>query len=72
MLTPKNHRNALPTDYKLKEYCIKSILGYGGFGITYLAHDTELDALVAIKEYLPNELAVREDTYDAAQISRRY
>ena len=31
-----------------------------GFGITYLAHDTHLDRRVAVKEYLPNEFAVRD------------
>jgi TPR repeat protein len=60
MSTPTNHRNALPTGYQLQEYQIQSILGHGGFGITYLAHDTKLDAPVAIKEYLPNEIAVRD------------
>lgn len=41
-------------------YEIKRVLGQGGFGITYLAHDTNLHQLVAIKEYLPTEFAVRE------------
>jgi serine/threonine protein kinase len=49
--------------YELQEYQIKSILGHGGFGITYLAHNTTLNAEVAIKEYLPNEIAVREGDY---------
>ena len=55
------YRNALPIGYHLHEYIIQSVLGDGGFGITYLAKDTELNALVAIKEYLPNELAIREN-----------
>ncbi|MDP1753637.1 MAG: protein kinase [Reyranella sp.] len=38
-----------------------SVLGQGGFGITYRAHDTQLDREVAIKEYLPLALAVRQD-----------
>jgi serine/threonine protein kinase len=42
-------------------YRIESVLGQGGFGITYLAHDTNLDKQVAIKEYLPIELAMREN-----------
>ena len=55
------HLGALPTGFRLQEYKIERILGYGGFGITYLATDTNLDKSVAIKEYLPNELAVRTD-----------
>lgn len=54
------HRNALHTGHKLHWYEIVSILGQGGFGITYLANDPNLDLLVAIKEFLPMELAVRE------------
>src|SRR5262249_36094982 len=36
-------------------------LGQGGFGITYRAHDGQLGREVAIKEYLPAALAVRQD-----------
>ena len=54
------HRNSLQAGYQLHWYVIKRILGQGGFGITYLAEDTNLDQEVAIKEYLPIELAVRE------------
>lgn len=50
---------ALRPGYRLLEYTIESVLGSGGFGITYLAHDNNLQAKVAIKEYLPNDLAVR-------------
>ena len=55
------HKNALRSGYRLAEYTIESVLGYGGFGITYLARDTSLGALVAIKEYLPHEIANRDD-----------
>ena len=53
------HKNALRVGYHLAEYTIESVLGHGGFGITYLARDTTLGALVAIKEYLPHEIANR-------------
>jgi len=53
------HHGALPKSYRLQEYRIERVLGFGGFGITYLAIDTNLDKTVAIKEYLPNDLALR-------------
>jgi len=54
------HKNALPVGYTLAEYTIESVLGTGGFGITYLARDTSLGALVAVKEFLPHEIAMRD------------
>lgn len=42
-------------------YRITAVLGQGGFGITYRAFDAELDRQVAIKEYLPAALAIRQD-----------
>lgn len=56
----KIHRNSLQPGYKLHWYKIKSVLGQGGFGITYLASDLNLHRDVAIKEYLPVEFSVRE------------
>ena len=35
-------------------------MGHGGFGIVYKARHDELDHAVAIKEYIPSEVAVRE------------
>ncbi len=55
--------NTLPIGSCLQEYELKKILGVGGFGITYLADDQQLNKQVAIKEYYPNELAVRDKTY---------
>lgn len=55
----KTKNNALPVGYQLGEYTIKSVLGQGGFGITYLAQDTHLGSLVAIKEYFPEDYAER-------------
>lgn len=67
--TITDHRNALPAGYQLAEYRILSILGHGGFGITYLAHDEDLHQNVAIKEYLPREVATRESKSTVAPIS---
>lgn len=55
------HKSSLQSGYRLAEYTIESVLGHGGFGITYLAHDTTLGAQVAIKEYLPHEIANRDN-----------
>ena len=53
------YRNALPLETSLLEYRLEGVLGAGGFGITYLALDTHLEKQVAIKEYLPTDLAMR-------------
>jgi serine/threonine protein kinase len=53
--------NALPAGYTLQEYRIEEMLGAGGFGLTYLAHDANLNTKVAIKEYLPADFAVRSE-----------
>ncbi len=52
----------MPVGTVLREFTIQAVLGHGGFGIVYRAGHDELDLTVAIKEYLPVELAVREGT----------
>ena len=52
--------NDLQVGFKILWYEIKSVLGRGGFGVTYLAEDTNLNRLVAIKEYLPFDFASRD------------
>ena len=54
-----SHYFALPVGSRLHEFEIERLLGHGGFGITYRAMDTLLQESVAIKEFLPSELAVR-------------
>jgi serine/threonine protein kinase len=41
------------------QYLVGRVLGHGGFGITYLGWDLNLERKVAIKEYLPGGVAVR-------------
>ncbi|MDH3287908.1 MAG: serine/threonine protein kinase [Betaproteobacteria bacterium] len=53
------YRNALPNATLLLEYRLEGVLGAGGSGITYLAWDAHLEEHVAIKEYLPTDLAMR-------------
>src|SRR4051812_29670896 len=55
-----NLRGVLPAGTSLRGYELKSILGQGAFGITYRGRDLTLDREVAIKEYLPTSLALRE------------
>ena len=54
------HRLALPKGTVINQYRIDSVLGYGGFGIVYKAEHIRLGNWLAIKEYLPQELATRE------------
>jgi C-terminal peptidase prc len=53
--------NALPLDTLLDgQFIVGRVLGNpGGFGITYLGFDIRLETTVAIKEYLPRDLATR-------------
>src|SRR3954470_16904850 len=51
---------ALPSGTLLGDYRLDAVIGHGGFGITYRAFDSQLAKVVAIKEYLPVEFAVRE------------
>jgi len=53
------HGNALPVGTRLGEFELTSIVGEGGFGIVYLAHDHSLGRRVALKEYMPAALAAR-------------
>ena len=41
-------------------YRIEKFLGHGGFGITYLAMDTNLEKRVAIKEFFIGTLCSRD------------
>lgn len=44
------------------KYRIIRVLGQGGFGITYLAENTYLGKLVAIKEFFPKDYCDRDNT----------
>ena len=64
--------NALPPATRLNEFEILSVIGQGGFGIVYLAHDLTLDRKVAIKEYMPSALSTRTQAMTVAVLSDRH
>ncbi len=54
-------REALAPGTQLENFEIVRALGCGGFGTVHLAHDHQLQRDVAIKEYLPLQLAYRAE-----------
>lgn len=59
-LSVQNDSSALQASTVLKKnYLIGRTLGSGGFGTTYLAYDLSLESRVAIKEFLPRQIASR-------------
>jgi serine/threonine protein kinase len=60
---------ALAPGHEILWYTIDRVLGQGGFGITYLAHDRNLDRAVAIKEYLPISFAYRHSDHTVKPIT---
>ncbi|WP_158099071.1 leucine-rich repeat domain-containing protein [Flavonifractor sp. An100] len=59
----KDYPNALRAGTVLNHrYIIGRVLGQGGFGITYLTWDTKLQTKMAVKEFMPNDIATRIGT----------
>lgn len=59
----KMPENALPPFTILEgKYMLGRTLGMGGFGITYLGWDMNLETLIAIKEYYPGAYVFRDTT----------
>lgn len=52
-------------------YRIDEVLGHGGFGITYLATDINLQRKVAIKEFFPKDYCERDDTTSHVTLGTR-
>lgn len=56
-----NYTDTLNRGDQIGCYQIQEVLGRGGFAVTYLATDINLDVDVAIKEYLPREITQRDE-----------
>lgn len=65
-------QNTLPAGTRLGEFEILKLIGEGGFGIVYLAHDHSLGRLVALKEYMPSGLAARTQALHVTVRSRHH
>ncbi len=58
--TPVKEAYHLPPGTILQgRYILGRVLGYGGFGVTYIGFDAQLERKVAIKEFLPATFATR-------------
>ena len=47
------------------KYEIGAVLGEGGFGITYIGQDINLDMKIAVKEYFPSGIVNRNSAVSA-------
>src|SRR5690242_11079781 len=63
---------ALPTGTQLGDFRLDAVIGHGSFGITYRAFDGQLAKVVAIKEYLPVEFAVRQGDREVVPRGARF
>ena len=71
LVVPKSSSksNVLSNGTRISEFEVSSLIGVGGFGIVYLAHDHSLQRTVALKEYMPASFATRVDGYTVRILS---
>ncbi|HWR23752.1 MAG TPA: DUF5050 domain-containing protein [Feifaniaceae bacterium] len=51
------------------KYLVGRVLGEGGFGITYIGFDLNLELRVAIKEYFPSGMVTRQSSGDTRSVT---
>jgi serine/threonine protein kinase len=68
---PSQANQPLPAGTKLQTYRILRVLAAGGFSFVYLAHDAN-EQPVAIKEYLPQTLALRANGATQPQVPAQH
>ena len=54
-----------------QRYMTGRVIGKGGFGITYLAYDLKLDTRIAVKEYYPMGMAIRNPGSTLVSVSNQ-
>ena len=68
--TVQNASHQLPLGAVMQgKYRVGRVLGQGGFGITYLGWDEYLDVPVAIKEYYPSGMVMRDNAHSLSVVS---
>lgn len=68
----KPDSNSLPIGYRFNEFEIKEVIGEGGFGIVYRAYDHQLERVIAIKEYIPSSLVMRNEDFTLSLRGERF
>ena len=56
---PDEAIHMMPGTVLNNRFILGKVVGFGGFGVTYIAWDLVLQHRVAIKEYLPSEFSTR-------------
>ena len=67
----KAEAGLLPIGSRLAEFELTRVVGQGGFGVVYEAWDTDLERVVAVKEYLPVSLSTRAAAGTVSPLSER-
>jgi serine/threonine protein kinase len=66
--------SALPPGTRVGAFIVETVLGSGGFGITYRVRHETLNKLFALKEYFPHQFSYRKTTnvYAVASATTEY